>query len=63
MSYQRMLNGDTKPTKDDMAYTIGNNSLLWFEIRKYLQEDYDFTSELVYYGKKIRLDDTLPEKR
>ncbi len=52
MSYQRMLEGDVRPTEDEIENTIGENSFLWFEMRKYLEENYDFAPELVYYGKK-----------
>ena len=52
MSYQRMLEGDVRPTEDEIENTIGENSFLWSEMRKYLEENYNFASELVYYGKK-----------
>jgi len=52
MSYQRMLDGDVRPTEDEIENTIGENSFLWFDMRKYLEENYDFAPELVSYGKK-----------
>ena len=52
MSYQRMLDGDVRPTEDEIENTIGENSLLWSDMRKYLEQNYDFAPELVYYGKK-----------
>ena len=52
MLYQRILDEDIKPTEDKIAKIIGESSNLWFEMRKYLEENYDFTPELVYYGKK-----------
>lgn len=52
MSYQRMLDGNVRPIEDEIENTIGENSFLWSEMRKYLEENYDFAPELVYYGKK-----------
>ena len=52
MSYQRMLDKDVRPTEDEIENTIGENSVLWSEMRKYLETNYDFAPELVYYGKK-----------
>lgn len=52
MLYQRMIDGDIKPTEDDMTKTVGKRSSLWLEIRKYVEENYDFTPELIYYGQK-----------
>lgn len=47
-----MLDGDVRPTEDEIENTIGENSLLWSDMRKYLEQNYDFAPELVYYGKK-----------
>ena len=47
-----MLDKDVRPTEDEIENTIGENSVLWFEMCKYLEENYDFAPELVYYGKK-----------
>ena len=47
-----MLDKDVRPTEDEIKNTIGKNSFLWSEMRKYLEENYDFVPELVYYGKK-----------
>ena len=47
-----MLDGDIRPTEDEMENTIGKNSFLWYEMRKYLEVNYDFAPELIYYGKK-----------
>ena len=35
-----------------MIKAIGKGSSLWKEIRKYLAAKYDFTPELVFYGRK-----------
>lgn len=52
MSYERMLNGDAKPTGDDNAELIGERISLWKDVQRYLEERYDFTPEMVFYGKK-----------
>lgn len=52
MLYRRMINGDIKPTEDDITGTVGEKSSLWLEIRKYLEENYDFAPELIHYGQK-----------
>ena len=52
MLYQRMIDGNIRPTEDDMTKTVGEKSSLWLEIRKYVEEYYDFIPELIYYGQK-----------
>lgn len=52
MSYPRMLDGNIKPTEDEIENTIGKNSFLLNEMCMYLEKNYDFTPELIYYGKK-----------
>ena len=52
MLYQRMIDGSITPTEDDITKTVGKKSSLWLEIQKYLEEYYDFTPELIYYGQK-----------
>ena len=52
MLYQRMIDGNIRPTEDDMTKTVGEKSSLWLEIREYIKEYYDFIPELIYYGQK-----------
>jgi len=52
MLYQRMIDVDIKPTEDDITKTVGEKSSFWLGIRKYVEENYDFAPELVYYGQK-----------
>ena len=52
MPFQRMLNKDIAPSEDEILSTIGENSGLWIDMRKYVEENYDFSPELVFYGKK-----------
>ena len=50
MSYERMLDKDHQPTDSEILNTIGD-SAPWLELRQYLESSYDFSPELVYYGK------------
>ncbi len=50
MSYERMLDKDHQPTDREILKTIGNTAL-WLELKQYLESSYDFTPELVNYGK------------
>jgi hypothetical protein len=52
MSFERMLDGDVKPTENQIVKVIGKRSSLWKGIRKYLKDNYNFKSEFVFYGKK-----------
>lgn len=47
-----MLHGDGRPTENEILKTIGKKSSLWVELRDYLEQHYDFSPELVFYGKK-----------
>jgi hypothetical protein len=51
MQYQRLLNREAKPTTEEIAKIIGKKSYLWIEIHKYIEENYNFTSELVFWTK------------
>jgi len=51
MLYKRMLDKDHKPTDKDIIKTIGDTAL-WLKLRQYIEEHYDFTAELVFYGQK-----------
>lgn len=50
MSYERMLDKEHQPTDKEILKTIGNTAP-WVELRQYLESAYDFTPELVDYGK------------
>lgn len=52
MSHQRILDSNVRPSGVEIENTIGDNSFLWSEMRKHLEENYDFVPELMYYGKK-----------
>ena len=50
MSYERLLDKNHLPTEREILRIIGN-SALWLELKQYLESSYDFTPELVNYGK------------
>ena len=50
--YQRLLNKEQKPNSEEIIKIIGEKSSLWLDIHKYIEENYDFTSELVFWIKK-----------
>ena len=52
MKYERLLNKEDKPSDEEIIKTIGKSSHLWLEMHKYIKENYDFTSELVFWTKK-----------
>jgi hypothetical protein len=52
MPYQRLLNKEKKPSSEEIIETIGKRCTLWLDIHKYIEENYDFTSELVFWTKK-----------
>ena len=46
-----MLNEDQNPSEKEILTTIGN-AKLWVELNNYLDQNYDFIPEKVFYGKK-----------
>ena len=52
MLYQRLLNKEEKPSREEIVKTIGKNSSLWLELHSYIEENYDFTPELLFFTKK-----------
>ena len=51
MLYQRLLNKEEKPSTKEIIKTIGKRADLWMEIHKYIEDSYNFTSELVFWTK------------
>jgi hypothetical protein len=51
MSYERMLDGEHQPTEPDILKTIGKKEV-WLDLKQYLEQNYDFVPELVFYGAK-----------
>jgi len=51
MSYERMLDGEHQPTEADILKTIGKKKV-WLDLKQYLEQNYDFVPELVFYGAK-----------
>ena len=52
MSYERLLNKGKKPNKEEIEKTIGERLSIWLEIHQYIEENYDYTHELVFFTKK-----------
>lgn len=52
MKYTRMLNKAEKPSESQIVKYIGNDIELWNNIHKYMNENYDFKPELVFFTKK-----------
>ena len=53
MSSERMLDKEKKPERSDIASFIGQEALeAWDEIVDFIENNYNFTPETVYGGKK-----------
>jgi hypothetical protein len=52
MPYERLLNKGRKPDQHEIEKTIGNKLSYWLEIHQYIEKNYDFTQELVFFTKK-----------
>lgn len=50
MPYERIVSKEHRPTDEEILKTIGETTY-WLELRQYLEASYDFTPELVNYGK------------
>ena len=51
MNYERMLDKEHQPSEEEILNTIGQTAA-WLNLRQYIEENYDFAPELVFYGKK-----------
>jgi hypothetical protein len=52
MSFERFLNKGRKPSKEEIKKAIGERLKLWLGIHQYIEDNYDFTQELVFFTKK-----------
>ena len=52
MSYERLLNKGKKPSIEEIQKIIGNKLSYWLEIHQYIENNYDFNEELVFFTKK-----------
>lgn len=50
--YLRMMENLIKPEIEEILSYIGKARTLWREIENYLNDNYDFVQETVFYGKK-----------
>ena len=51
MKFERLLDKEYKPSDEEIIAAIGEKRL-WLELNNYIEQNYDFTPELVFYGKK-----------
>jgi hypothetical protein len=51
MSYERMLDGEHQPTEAEILKIVGKKKV-WLDLKQYLEQNYDFVPELVFYGAK-----------
>jgi len=51
MSYERMLYKEHQPSEEEILNTIGQTAA-WINLRQYIEENYDFVPELVFYAKR-----------
>ena len=51
MNYERMVDDKHQPTEKEILKTIGQTAA-WLDLRQYIEENYNFAPELVFYGKK-----------
>ncbi len=49
--YKRLLDKENKPSREKIQKTIGENAKsAWNDLQKFLNTNYDLTSEAVFYG-------------
>jgi hypothetical protein len=51
MSFKRMLEKEHQPSEEEILNTIGQTAA-WINLRHYIEENYDFVPELVFYAKR-----------
>jgi len=51
MEFARMLDEDQQPSEEEILAAVGAGNL-WSDLKKYIDQSYDFVPEKVFYGKK-----------
>ena len=51
MEFARLLDEDHEPSEEEILAAIGAGDL-WLDLKKYIDQSYDFVPELIFYGKK-----------
>ena len=51
MEFRRLLNKDHQPTNQEIIAAIGEGQS-WLNLIEYIDQSYDFSAELVFYGQK-----------
>ena len=52
VDHQRMLDKEHEPTEEEIVSTVGQAAAAWLDLRRYIEENYDFVPERIFYGKK-----------
>ena len=51
MANERFLNKNYQPSESDISTALGSSEELWIDIRKYIESNYDFSPELIFFTK------------
>lgn len=51
MGYERLLDKEHQPTEEEILNAIGQTAA-WLNLKQYIEGNYDFVPELVFYAKK-----------
>ena len=51
VSYERMLDKGHRPSEEEILATLGH-SAPWLDLRRFIEDNYDFEPELAFFGKK-----------
>jgi len=51
MLYERLLNKEIIPTKQDILDAIGDKKEFWLKVHEFIAENYDFNEELAFFSK------------
>ena len=52
MKFDRLLNKSERPSESQIIQFIGSRAWLWSRIHEYMEKNYDFQPELVFFTKK-----------
>lgn len=51
MANERFLNKNHQPSESDISTALGSSEELWIDIRKYIESNYEFSPELIFFTK------------
>lgn len=52
MAYERFLDKRQPPSESDISTALGSAEKLWLTIRKFIEDSFDFSPELIFFTKK-----------